>query len=463
MQHPYAFGRYDYGPPPSVTAMYTPQDCSDPYLVSHPAFHAPLAYMQQVPPSHLGEVDIHASNRRLAPQAHHFNSASVRQHSSVAPDSAKNNSNPVPLPDVTHTPEASGCRQSSAIASGRGSLKRIRMSGSDGRGSQFVEMNVPNQPANAIALLPPLTETSAFRHISKNHDEVTALRRRRHKLDKLVTGKPVVAAAEKANMLSQPPVALVNDGSDLHHMQQLAPCSCKWTRSSYEQVLAQADALVLSSIVEGKSKCGNQLDSTDASMAPLIKYFAEPAADSAVSFALKLQKQDSSPEVVQEFISAVLSLLQREMHLLNQAMTSCRSSSHNFRVAFENQLKQAMQLINAKTQIPEDFYARIHPDANSAGEAAGKDHKKLLWEIFHQKVSDIVVAKNGLDVVADGTLLYASFSLPPHIIFVMSLFLVHARVNLTDSSRHEDPPQDGEISTICCFKCERDTGSVYIR
>jgi hypothetical protein len=407
MHHPYAFGRYgyDYGPPPSVTSMFSPHDGDDPYSASHPGMPVPLAFMHHAPTSQVRDSDqVFGRHHPAAPVPRVPSSAGFRQQSSLGSIAGKAFSNPIP--DVPSHPETLSSRRSTATvpgASERGSLKRNRIS-SDGRSAQFVEVTVPNQPANAIALLPPLTETSAFRHISKNHDEVTAQRRRRHKLDKLVSGKPVSATSENGSMLSQPPVSLASNDSDVYDLRQIAPCTCKWTRSSYEQVLAQADSLLLSTIAQGKSFTGTQDDLTEpAPPAPLVACLSEPASDSAVSFALRLQREMRSPEAVQEFISATLTLLKREMGSLNRDIASYSKASEKFHETFESDFKQAVSALNACAPIPEEFFSRIllDPNANS-GEAAGRENKKVLWELFHQKMSDIVVAKNGLDIVTDG-------------------------------------------------------------
>jgi hypothetical protein len=407
MHHPYAFGRYgyDYGPPPSVTSMYSPRDGDDPYSASHPGMPVPLAFMHHASASQLRDTDhLFGRHHPAAPVPRVSSAAGFRQQSSLGSIAGNAFSNPIP--DVPSHQETSSGRRSSAAAaaaSERGSLRRHRIS-SDGKIAQFVEVSVPNQPANAIALLPPLTETSAFRHISKNHDEVTAQRRRRHKLDKLVSGKPVPANSENGSMLSQPPVSLARNDSDVYDLRQIAPCTCKWTRSSYEQVLAQADSLFLSTIAQGRSAAGTQGDLAEpASAAPLIACLSEPASDSAVSFALKLQRELRSPEAVEEFISATLTLLKREMGSLNRDITSYSKASEKFHETFESNFKQAVNALNARAPIPEEFFSRILLDPNAdSGDAAGRENKKVLWESFHQKMSDIVVAKNGLDVVTDG-------------------------------------------------------------
>jgi hypothetical protein len=364
-------------------------------------------FMHQVPDSQLGGSDIFIGHNHPAAPVPRVNAAAFRQHGSIRSNPAKVSN---PIPDCPNDRGPAVDHRSGAAAAGasdRGSLKRSNRANHDGRPAPFVELAVPDQPANAIALLPPLTETSAFRHISKSHDEVTAQRRRRQKLDKLVSGKPVLATSENDNMLSLPPVSLVSTDSDLYDLRQIAPCSCKWTRSSYEQVLAQADALMLSTIAQGKSSSGSQDYSTltePQSSAPLASCLSEPAADSAVSFAVKLQQQDRSPEVVKEFISATLTLLKREMSSLNQVMACYGQSSENFHQQFDAEWNKAASVLSARTPIPEEFFTRIQSEANAgAGEAAARDHKKFLWELFHQKMSDIVIAKNGLDVVMDGT------------------------------------------------------------
>jgi hypothetical protein len=405
MHHPYAFGRYDYGVPPSITSMYAPRDVGDPYFVPHSSMPGPHPFAHQARASQMEDSEYLIGHQHPAAPIPRVSAAAFRQHSSVRTSPAKVSN---PIPDLSNDQSSTNDhRQVAAVAGNadRSSLKRNSRMAHDGRAAPFVELAVPDQPANAIALLPPLTETSAFRHISKSHEEVTAQRRRRHKLEKLVSGKPVLATSENGNMLSLPSVSLVNSESDLYNLRQLAPCSCKWTRSSYEQVLAQADALMLTTIVQGKSYPCTQVDGTELpSSASLASCLSEPAADSAVSFALNLQQQDRAPEVVKEFISTTLMLLKRELGSLNQAISSYSQSSECFHQSFENQWKKALNDLNARTPIPEEFFARLHPEANaSTGEAVARDHSKVLWELFHQRMSDIVVAKNGLDVVMEGT------------------------------------------------------------
>lgn len=407
MHHPYSFGRYDYGVPPSITSMYAPRDVGDPYFVPHSGMPGPHQFGHHAHASQMEDGDYMVGHHHPAKAAPvpRVNAAAFRQHGSIRANPAKV-SNPIPDLPKDHGPTTDHRRVTSVTGnSDRNILKRNTRTALDGRAAPFVELAVPDQPANAIALLPPLTETSAFRHISKTQDEVTAQRRRRHKLDKLVSGKPVLAASEHSNMLSLPPVSLVNSNSDLYDLRQVAPCSCKWTRSSYEQVLAQADALMLTTIVQGKSYPDTQVDVTEPpSSASLASCLSEPAGDSAVAFALKLQQQQRAPEVVKEFISATLMLLKREMGSLNQAISNYSQSSQTFHQTFENEWQKAVNDLSARTPIPEEFFSRIQPEANSsAGESAAKDHTKALWELFHQRMSDIVVAKNGLDVVMEGT------------------------------------------------------------
>lgn len=403
--HPYPFGRYDYGP---SSSMYAPAD-GDPYYAPHPGMPAPLAFMPHAPSPQMPQHDQHFGHHQQAVPVSRLNSAAFRQRSSLSQGLGSANEFSNPIPDEPSAHETSTARRIGSTNPGtseRGSLKRNR-SNNDSRNAAFVELRVPDQPASAIALLPPLTETSAFRHISKSHHEVTAQRRRRHKLDKLVSGKPVLASSENGSLLSQPPVSLVDNDSDLMALRQLAPCSCKWTRSSYEQVLAQADALMLSTLAQGKSTPGSQGDliETVAAAMPLASCFSEPAADSAVAFAYKLQEQERDPEVVQEFISATVTLLNRELGSLRQAIIVYNKSSEKFHQTFEREWMQTMSTLNSRVPIPEEFFTRIQPEANAdPTDAAGRDNRKALWENFHHKMSEIVVAKNGLDVVMDGTI-----------------------------------------------------------
>jgi hypothetical protein len=450
MHHPYAFGRYgyDYGPPPSITSMYSPRDGEDPYSASHPGMPVPVAFVHHAPASQMRDTNVFLGNQHPAAPVPRVSSAAFRQQSSLGLGTASNFANPIPdIPDDRETliGRRSGGASAAELAE-RGGLRRSRIySQSDSRVSQFVEVAVPNQPASAIALLPPLTETSAFRHISKNHDEITAQRRRRHKLDKLASGKPVSSTSESGSMLSQPPVSLVNNDSDVYDLRQVAPCSCKWTRSSYEQVLAQADALLLSTIAQGKSSSGALGDLTETATecsAPLTSCFAEPASDSAVSFALKLQQEGRSPQVVSEFITATLTLLKRELSSMNEAAISYSKSSEKFHQMFDSEWKQAVSVLNARTPIPEEFFSRILADTHAnSGEVAGRENKKVLWEMFHQKMSDIVVAKNGLDVVVEGTRALAVLAQNPRVL---------ARSSHT--SRHEMHSQDGQVSASCAVK-----------
>lgn len=450
MHHPYAFGRYgyEYGPPPSITSMYSPRDGEDPYSTSHPGMPVPVAFVHHAPASQMRDANLFHGNQRPTAPVPRVSSAAFRQQSSLGLSTASNHANPIP--DMPNDHEALIGRRSDGASAAelaeRGSLRRNRIS-SDSRSSQFLEVAVPNQPASAIALLPPLTETSAFRHISKNHDEITAQRRRRHKLDKLASGKPVSATSENGSMLSQPPVSLVNNDSDVYDLRQVAPCSCKWTRSSYEQVLAQADALLLSTIAQGKSASGAQGDLTESatvcgSAAPLTSCFAEPASDSAVSFALKLQEEGRSPQVVAEFIAATLTLLKRELSSLNHATISYSKSSEKFHQIFDSEWKQAVSVLNARAPIPEEFFSRIAADTHAnSGEVAGRENKKVLWDLFHQKMNDIVVAKNGLDVVVEGRSALAVLAQKPRVL---------ARSSHT--SRHEMHSQDGQVSASCAVK-----------
>ncbi len=408
--HPYPFGHYGYGP---SSSMFAPADGGDPYYVPHPGMPAHLAFMQHMP-----SPQVPLQQHQPSVPVSRLNSAAFRQRSSLNSGlgSADENafSNPIPdgpsVDEELSTPRRSGATHAST--SERGNLKRTRIA-NDSRDAAFIELRVPDQPANAIALLPPLTETSAFRHISKSHDEVTAQRRRRHKLDKLVSGKPVLPSSESGSLLSQPPVSLVDNDSDLMALRLLAPCSCKWTRSSYEQVLAQADTLLLSTLTQGKSGVGSQGELLEpVPAAPLAACLSEPAPDSAVAFALKLQEEGREPEVVEEFIAATATLLNREFSSLRQAISSYSKSSDRFNQTFEREWKQAMILLNSRVPIPDEFSTRLQPDASAdAADAAGRDNKKALWELFHHKMSEIVVAKNGLDVVTDGTkiLLYMCY------------------------------------------------------
>jgi hypothetical protein len=433
--NPYAYGRYDYGPPPSITSMYAPRDSgsmypprdgSESYFASHPST---VAFMQQrdnghshghhhpataVPP-HLSAAYQMGDITLPHPAVPRATATAFRQHTSMSSGLGRTLSHPIP--EKYSNNQTSSERLSfpaTSATSGNpdsGSIKRNRITSNDNRSAAFVELVVPDQPANAIALLPPLTETSAFRHISKNHEEVTAQRRRRQKSQKMVSGKPVLASSENGILASQPPVSLVDNDSDLYHLRQVAPCSCKWTRSSYEQVLAQADALVLSTIFQGKSVPTTQETSSSqpTPAAFLATCFATPADDSAVSFALKLEQQERAPEVVAEFISATLTLLKHELSSLKSAITGYSKSTENFHQKFENDLNQASNLLSTQTPIPEEYFVRMQPEANaSGGEATGREQKKVFWDVFHQKMSDIVVAKNSLDVVVDGTIERAS-------------------------------------------------------
>jgi hypothetical protein len=454
--HPYAFGRYgyEYGPPapPSMASMYSPRDGNDPYSSSHPGMPVPLSFMNR--DAQIRDSDPFLGHYHPAAPVPRVSAAAFRQQGFLSSSAANTFSNPIP--DVPNDFETSSGRRSGAAAartSERNTLRRNRIS-SDGKSSMYVEVAVPNQPANAIALLPPLTESSAFRHISKNHDEVTAQRRRRHKLDKLVSGKPVSATSENGSMMSQPPVALVNNDSDVHDLRQIAPCLCKWTRSSYEQVLAQADALLLSTIAQGKSATGNQGDFTEsASAAPLTICVSEPASDSATAFALKLQEENRSPQMVEEFISATLTLLRRELGSLNMDILSYSKASERFHQTFESDWKHAVSALNARAPIPEEFFSRILPDSNAnTEESAGRENKKVLWELFHQKMSDIVVAKNGLDVVVDGMVSqFRPLCETCKSLAVAALTLTH----VTHTCRNEEHPQDGQVSAGSATDCRR--------
>jgi hypothetical protein len=417
-------------------SMYSPRhNASDPYFASHPgavAFmqpsdndhshghHHPAAVVPRAAAYLMGD-NAHPMHQHHHPAVPRATATAFRQHSSLS--SGLGRTMPHPVPDrhsdnPTSTARPAVPATSAALGNAdRGSIKRNRITSNDNSTAAFVELVVPDQPANAIALLPPLTETSAFRHISKNHEEVTFQRRRRHKSEKMVSGKPILASSENGNLLSQPAVSLVANDSDLYHLRHVAPCSCKWTRSSYEQVLAQADALVLTTISQGKSAPRSHEDGfmQPSSADHPASCLAPPAVDSAVSFALKLEEKERPPEVVAEFISATLTLLRHEMRSLNTAIGDYNKATENFHEKFENQLTQAANILNLPTPIPEEYFSRVQPEANasaglqpeanaSAGEAVGKEEKKAFWDAFHQKMSSIVLAKNGLDVVADGAI-----------------------------------------------------------
>jgi len=408
--------------------MYSAPIASDPYFASHPgavAFVQPsdndrshgLHHPATVVPRAAAAAyqmggNTHSMHQHYHPAIPRPTATAFRQHSSLSSGLGRTLTHPIPdghSDNLTSAARPAVPATSAAVGnSDRGSIKRNRNTSNDNQSAAFVELVVPDQPANAIALLPPLTETSAFRHISKNHEEVTFQRRKRQKSEKMVSGKPMLAASENANLLSQPAVSLVASDSDLYHLRQVAPCSCKWTRSSYEQVLSQADALVLSTISQGKSVSRIHEDSfTQPSSADhTISCMAPPAADSAVSFAVKLEENERPPEVVAEFISAVLTLLKHEMRSLNTAISDYNTSTEKFHEKFENQLTQAANLLNLPTPIPEEYYSRVQPEANASGGEAtvAREEKKMFWDAFHQRMSSIVLAKNGLDVVADGAI-----------------------------------------------------------
>jgi hypothetical protein len=157
---------------------------------------------------------------------------------------------------------------------------------------------------------------------------------------------------------------------------------------------------------------------------------------------LKLQEEGRSPQVVAEFITATLTLLKRELSSLNHATISYSKSSEKFHQVFDSEWKQAVSVLNARAPIPEEFFSRIAADTHAnSGEVAGRENKKVLWELFHQKMNDIVVAKNGLDVVVEGRSALAVLAQKPRVL---------ARSSHT--SRHEMHSQDGQVSASCAVK-----------
>ena len=118
--YPHSFGRYDYGPPPSITSMYAPRDngsmysprhnASDPYFASHPgavAFmqpsdndhshghHHPAAVVPRAAAYLMGD-NAHPMHQHHHPAVPRATATAFRQHSSLSSGLGRTMPHPVP-------------------------------------------------------------------------------------------------------------------------------------------------------------------------------------------------------------------------------------------------------------------------------------------------------------------------------------------------------------------------------